>query len=184
MRSIMAEMNVAPSCSSGWEHLSARDSLAHFRLVMMFFPGITAMAVISTDRDYYHRPRIIAGKYALFTLQRGKIDILLLGGDHRILVGAGAIILPTVRGNPDRDYRYCFFIIGIIQIALATCVKKGVNSRTLKLFRYHIHIFSVLIMAYPLSGHSSSWYLIAIYYSSTGLVTIVTGFCRTLSCRC
>ncbi len=187
LRSIMAEMNVAPSCSSGWGALVLLGILSLiFGLVMMFFPGITAMAVITLIGIIIIVLGIIAVIMALFTpAGEGKSTLLLLVGIIGVLVGAGAIIYPIVFGEILTEIiGIVVFIIGIIQIAFALA-EKGVNSRGLLMLSGIISIiFSVLIMAYPLIGALVLFgYLIAIYFFITGLVTIVTGFvARSAAC--
>jgi uncharacterized membrane protein HdeD (DUF308 family) len=183
----MAEMNVASSCSSGWGALVLLGILSLiFGIVMMFFPGITAMAVITLIGIIIIVLGIIAVIMALFTpAGEGKSTLLLLVGIIGVLVGAGAIIYPIVFGEILTEIiGIVVFIIGIIQIAFALA-EKGVTSRGLLMLSGIISIiFSVLIMAYPLIGALVLFgYLIAIYFFITGLVTIVTGFvARSAAC--
>ena len=180
MRSNMAETFGAPSCSNGWGALVLLGILSLiFGLVMMFFPGITAMAVITLIGIVIIVLGIIAVIMALFTpAGEGKSTLLLLVGIIGVLVGAGAIVYPIVFGEILTEIiGIVVFIIGIIQIAFALA-EKGVSSRGLLLLSGIISIiFSVLIMAYPLIGALVLFgYLIAIYFFITGLVTIATGF--------
>lgn len=176
----MTETTVASPCAKVWGALVLLGFLSFiFGLLMMFFPNLTALVVLTLIGVLIIIMGVIGLIFALFTpAGEGKSTLLLIGGILGILIGVGFIIYPAIIGIVlTWMIGVVILFIGVLQLVFGLA-EKNIPGRGLYVLAAIISIiFAILFMTYPtIGGLIIFGYLVAIYFFINGILIMAAGY--------
>ena len=182
----MAE-TVASSCAKGWGALVLLGFLSVlFGILMMMYPDITAMVVLTLIGILIIVMGVIGLVFAMLTpAGEGRSTLLLLGGVLGVLIGVGFIMYPAIAGSVlTWMIGILVFFIGLLQIVFGLEEKYQPGRWLYVLAGIISIIFAILIMIFPVIGELIIFgYLVAIYFFINGILLMTIGYHMHRACR-
>ncbi|KUG14104.1 putative membrane protein [hydrocarbon metagenome] len=149
-----------------------------FGILFLTFPELTAEVIVILIGVIMIVLAILTVILALMSRVGDSSSVLLLvAGVLGFLVGMSAVIAPVLFGALlSIIIGVVFFVIGIVNIALAMGEKTFPHRWILFLLGLVSIIFAVLLMAYPVLGLVFLFgYLVGIYFVIYGILSLIAG---------